>query len=77
MSPTPRNIISNKYPYSSNKISTKINTQNHCFLIHKVVIIYQQRQNNTKYYCFLRVSMVKKKKKKKIYKPKLTFATLI
>ena len=24
----------NKYPYSTNKLSTKINTHNHCFLKH-------------------------------------------
>ena len=24
----------NKYPYNTNKLSTKINTQNYCFLIH-------------------------------------------
>ena len=35
---------SNRHLYSTKKLLIKINTQNHYFLIHKNVIIYQQRQ---------------------------------
>ena len=34
--------ISNKHLFSNNKLSTKEKTQNHCFLIHYNVIIYEK-----------------------------------
>ena len=45
--------ILNKHPFSINKLSIKTKTQNHCFLIHYNVIIYE---NETRHAYLMLVS---------------------
>ena len=45
--------ILNKHPFSINKLSIKIKTKNHCFLIHYNAIIYE---NGTRHASLMLVS---------------------
>ena len=61
----------NKYPYSTNKLLTKINTQNHYFLINMKTFTKKDQKKKKKIIFFFK--SINYCKKKKIIKLKIIF----